>query len=159
MNIIDMEEPMSAHFRLKEFLYSRTAERLGIPNIPLKCHILRIRNLTVNCLEPTRLQLCRPILITSGYRCEPLNRAVGGVSNSQHLMGEAADIQIARRWWPLSVGSEEQMARFLFNWMKEHIPYDQLILEHSRRGSWWVHVSCRIDMKKNRGQALQLMKE
>jgi hypothetical protein len=54
MKAIDLSERFSEHFVLSEFLRSAAAEAYQIPNIPLKCHIERLRNLTVRCLEPTR---------------------------------------------------------------------------------------------------------
>ena len=50
MKAIDLSERFSEHFVLPEFLRSATAEAYQIPNIPLKCHIERLRNLTVRCL-------------------------------------------------------------------------------------------------------------
>ena len=43
-------------------------------------------------LEAVRLLLGGPVIITSGVRCERRNREVGGVPNSQHLFGQAADL-------------------------------------------------------------------
>ena len=135
---IDLHQRFTEHFVLSEFLTSPTAEKHGIPNIPL-----------INL----------PIQITSGYRCEMLNRLVGGVPNSQHVEGLAADIQIPRRHWPFSVTTEEQMARVLWYWMKDNLPdYDQLIIEH-RGSSYWVHVSCHINLRMNRHQAFELEKK
>ena len=160
MKKIDLSERFTEHFALPEFLRSATADALGIPNVPLKCHVTRLRNLAVRCLEPTRQRFRLPLLVTSGYRCPLLNERVGGAPSSQHLTGEAADVQVPRRHWPFSVTTEEQMARILFDWMKDDLEtYDQLILEHnSTRTSWWVHVSCRIDTRKNRRQAFMLTK-
>ena len=150
---------LSEHFTLGELISSQTARNHKphpIPNIPLKRHVTALQNLAVRCLEPTRQHFCVPIVVTSGYRCEPLNRLVGGVASSQHLLGEAADIVIPRKHWPFCVTCEEQMARILFDWMRDCLPdYDQLILEHKGQ-SWWVHVSCRIDYRKNRHEALKI---
>ena len=91
----------------------------------------------------------------------PLKRhitAVKGASNSQHLEGEAADITIPRKHWPFCYTSSEQIARLLFTWMKDNVDLDQLILEHSGT-SWWVHVSCRINYRRNRHQAFKLEKK
>ncbi|MBO7129581.1 MAG: peptidase M15 superfamily, partial [Prevotella sp.] len=68
MNSIDLSERFTAHFALREFLKSDTAEKHGIPNVPLKCHIMRLRNLAVRCLEPTRQRFNLPLLVTSGFR-------------------------------------------------------------------------------------------
>ena len=145
---------LSEHFSLSEMLASETAETLHIPNTPLKCHITALQNLVQRCLEPTRQHFGLPIQVNSGYRCPQLNAAVKGASNSQHLAGEAADITIPRKHWPFCYTSSEQIARLLFTWMKDNV---DLILEHSGT-SWWVHVSCRINFRRNRHQALKLEK-
>ena len=151
-------ERLTEHFALDEFLKSRTADRHRIPNVPLKCHIMRLRNLAVRCLEPTRQRFGVPLLVTSGYRCERLNALVGGAGTSQHLTGEAADIQVPRKYWPFCVTSQKQMALILWEWMRDCLPYyDQLILEHSG-ATYWVHVSCRIDLTRNRRMAFKLTK-
>ena len=67
------------------------------------------------------------------------------------------NITIPRRHWPFCYTSSEQIARLLFTWMKDNVDLDQLILEHSGL-SWWVHVSCRINYRRNRHQALKLEK-
>ena len=137
---------LSEHFSLSEMLASetaekhhiQTAEKHHIPNTPLKRHITALQNLAVRCLEPTRQHFGLPIQVTSGYRCPQLNAAVKGASNSQHLEGEAADITIPRRHWPFCYTSSEQIAR---------------------GASWWVHVSCRINYRRNRHQAFKLEKK
>ena len=83
--IINLNERFTEHFVLSEFLASRKAEEHKIPNIPLERHIIRLRNLAVRCLEPTRQRFKLPIIVTSGYRCERLNQLVGGVPDSQQL--------------------------------------------------------------------------
>ena len=148
---------LSEHFKLSEMLASETAEPRHIPNTPRKDHIMAMQNLAVRCLEPTRQHFGLPIQITSGFRSPDLNKAVKGVANSQHLEGEAADITIPRRYWPFCYTSQEQIARLLYTWMKDNIDLDQLILEHSGP-IWWVHVSCRINFRRNRHQALKLEK-
>jgi hypothetical protein len=84
----------------------------------------------------------KPIKISSGYRCEKLNKAVGGVYNSQHLKGQAADIDIQ---------GDMEFGRKIFDYIKNHLPFDQLILEHTASGTYWVHVSFVFpDFGKNR---------
>lgn len=84
---------LSEHFRLIEFTRSSVAQRLNIDNTPPEEAIAAMRRLCENVLEPLRRYVDRPLIITSGYRCERLNQAVGGVPTSQHLKGEAADIR------------------------------------------------------------------
>ena len=135
---------LSEHFSLSEFTKSITAERLGIDNKPGYEHILAMRNLCREVLEPLRQHYGQPIRITSGFRCEALNEAVGGVGRSQHMLGEAAD---------LSVPSEE-VARQWFQWIVSHTDFDQLLFEHSRRlRNCWLHISCRWDITRNRHQS------
>lgn len=109
---------LSPHFTLQELSYSSTAIRKGISNIPSS---IEIENLTALChqlLEPLRADLDRPIKITSGYRCEKLNKLIGGAKNSQHIEGKAADIRVE------GISTEE-----LFQLIKDTYDYDQLIQE------------------------------
>jgi hypothetical protein len=149
---------LSEHFTLGEMIFSSTAANHKpepIPNIPLKCHITAMQNLAVRALEPLRQKLGLPIQVTSGYRCELVNRMVGGVKTSQHLKGEAADITIPRSSRPFAHGTDEQAARLIYSYAKEYAEFDQLILEHSGT-SWWVHISCKIDYLRNRHEKLMI---
>ena len=152
--ILDYNMRLSEHFTLGEMIASPTAEAQKIPNVPLKCHITALENLCQRCLEPVRQHFGMPIQVNSGYRCPQLNARIGGAPTSQHMKGEAADITIPRRYWPFCYTSKEQIARLLFTWMKDNVDLDQLILEHSA-ASWWVHVSCRVNYRKNRHQIIQ----
>ena len=86
------EMQISEHFSMDEFCISDTAKRLGIANLPDQQASESLVYLVRNLLEPLRRAYGKPLHINSGYRCPALNRAVGGVSSSQHLKGEAADI-------------------------------------------------------------------
>ena len=124
---------LTAHFSLREMYASGTAIRLGIENVPDEAVIKRLQQLCERVLEPLR-QRFGVIRITSGYRCERLNRAVGGVKNSQHLRGEAADIHV----------SDIEVGRKMFRFIKENLEFDQLLFEHIREnGVCWLHVSYR----------------
>lgn len=127
------ERMLTAHFSLREMCASGTAIRLGIENVPDEAVIKRLQQLCEHVLEPLR-QRFGVIRITSGYRCERLNRAVGGVKNSQHLRGEAADIHV----------SDIEVGRKMFRFIKENLEFDQLLFEHIREnGVCWLHVSYR----------------
>ena len=121
---------LSDHFTLNEFTYSDTARAQGIDNsLPSDAVLMNLKALCHNVLEPLRLRYGKPIRISSGYRCPKLNKAVGGVASSQHVFGQAAD---------LNVGSREENAR-LFELIQDmKLPFDQLIDEY---GMAWVHVS------------------
>ncbi len=133
---------LSEHFMLSEFMRSATADLLGIDNRPSAEQVGNLRNLCQEVLEPLRRQF-GPIMVNSGYRCERLNEAVGGVGNSSHLRGEAADIRL------VDVATGWRYYTFLV----AHVNFDQLLFEYNRRGAVWLHVSCRQEMALNRHQA------
>jgi hypothetical protein len=112
---------LSPHFKLGEFLnFGKYPE-----NIPSMQDVV---NLTYGChqlLEPARL-IVGPIIINSGYRNEAVNRQVGGVKNSQHLFGLAADIK------PRDPAQFQQLVDFFKSW--EYT--DQLLT-----GNGWLHIS------------------
>ena len=147
--LFNPEMRLSDHFKLSEFLRSRTAEVHHIPNIPLKCHITALQNLCVRSLEPVRQALGLPIFVSSGYRCSQVNTLAGGVKTSQHLKGEAADITILKENRPFAHGTDQQAVLLLYNYAKQYADYDQLIIEHYG-ASWWLHISCKIDYRRNR---------
>ena len=142
---------LTEHFNLSEFVRSDTATRLGIDNSINDPEIIaNIKNLCEHVLEPLRAYANCPIIINSGYRCPQLNAAVGGSRRSQHMKGEACDIRITDaatgdRW---------------FRWMKENLPYDQLIKERAHRASssFWIHVSLTRNDSGNRRQAFEKTK-
>ncbi len=112
---------LSSHFKLSEFLNLRkypenTPTMQVVANLTYGCHQL---------LEPARL-IAGPIIINSGFRCEAVNRKVGGVSGSQHLIGQAADIR------PKDPLQFPALVDFLKKW--EYT--DQLLT-----GSGWLHIS------------------
>ena len=124
---------LTENFTLEEMIKSETATRLKIDNTPNQKIIDNLKALCVNLLEPLRNKLNKPIIILSGYRCSELNKAVGGVGNSKHLLGQAADIKV------------EGMTNLdLVKFIEKNFKYDQLILEFMNENdlfSGWVHVS------------------
>jgi len=127
---------LSPHFTLAEMTRSDVALRLGIDNgAPLDA-IERLKALCAAVLEPVRLRH-GPLVVNSGYRCPALNRAIGGAAESQHMRGEAADIEAA----------ESGVSNYtLACWIRDRCPFDQVILECYQPGkprSGWVHVSYR----------------
>ena len=137
---------LTEHFTLEEFTKSPTAKEKGIANIPAPLQITNMIALCKNVLEPLRNWHGGPIIIGSGYRCKSLNKAVGGVSNSQHMTGEAADIHIP----------DNDLGMKWFEWIRTHCKYDQLIIERNTKNStrYWIHVSFRKD-GKNRMQVIR----
>lgn len=125
----------SDYFTLQELTKSTTATRLKIDNTP-NAEILRNLQYGVSMvLDPLRRIHQQPIIITSGYRCAQLNKAVGGVANSWHTKGNAADIHI----------QDEDEARAIFNILKTLPSVDTALFEHSH-SSQWIHV--QWDMSK-----------
>jgi CHAT domain-containing protein len=133
-------EPFSRHFTLAEMTRSPTAERLGIDNHPGAAGIDNLRALCAGVLDPLREAVGRPIKINSGYRGPALNARIGGASSSQHLTGQAADIQ--------SPGMP--VVELFKTVIRCGLPYDQLIYEARGAGARWVHVSHSV--AGNRGE-------
>ena len=130
-------------FTLKEFVKSNTAARLGINNNPSEDVKKNIELLVEKILDPLRESFGKPIIVTSGYRCKELNKAVGGAAKSQHMSGEAADIR--------TVEDSKSANKELFKLIIElGLPFDQLINEHDYD---WVHVSYG---KRNRRMILKM---
>lgn len=90
-----LDQKISEHFTLNEFVRSSVAKKFNIDNSSYMT-IGNCRNLQQLCntiLEPIRNSIKSPLIINSGFRCELLNKIVGGVSTSKHLFGKAADIR------------------------------------------------------------------
>ena len=142
-----METNITMHFTIEEMYASDTAKRLGIDNKPTTQKMINLVYLCAFVLEPLRVAMGKPIKISSGYRCERLNKSVGGVYNSQHLNGQAADIDIQ---------GDMAFGRKIFEYIRDHLPFDQLIWEHNpKTGTYWVHVSFVFpDFGKNRRKVI-----
>ena len=131
---------------MEELYASATATAKGINNKPSVQQIINLVYLCAYVLEPLRVAMNEPIKIGSGFRCQALNKAVGGVYNSQHMKGQAAD---------LCIDGDIQKGRKWFNYIKNHLPFDQLIWEHNSKGTYWVHVSFVYpDFGKNRHKVI-----
>lgn len=132
------------YFTMNELTHSATAIRKGIDNTPDNTAKANLTALVANILDPLREAYGKPIVVSSGYRCAKLNRAVGGVARSQHITGQAADIQ--------SVSKSKADHKKLFELVQRlRLPYDQLIDEYDYK---WVHIS--FNTKGNRRQVLHV---
>lgn len=140
---------ISKNFTLEELCASATAKAKGIRNNPGQTDVVNLCALVHQVLQPLRDVMGYAIKIGSGYRSLALNQAVGGVRNSQHMRGEAAD---------LCIDGDLQKGKRWFEWIKSHCEFDQLILEHNAKGSYWVHVSYRADGKNRRQVISNLLK-
>lgn len=127
-------EKLSKNFYLKDFIKSETAIRKRIDNNPTTQHLVALKAVCENILEPVYAHYKKPVRINSAYRGPALNKAVGGSSKSQHCNGEAVDFEID------GVPNPE-----LANWIAVNCEFDQLILEfyNPKEGpnSGWVHCS------------------
>jgi hypothetical protein len=135
---------LSDNFYLKEFLNSQTATRKGYYEQfnPSDEIIENIKNLVTNILQPLRNYIGEPIIISAGYRCERVNRTIGGAKTSQHVLGQAVDIE------NFTKGN-----KFLFDKIIEaKLPFDQLINEFDYD---WIHISFS---NRNRRQILEAVK-
>ncbi|KAB2906627.1 MAG: peptidase M15A [Burkholderiaceae bacterium] len=126
---------LSPHFSLAELVASTIAQTRGIDNTPPPEVLPRLQA-TADMLERIRQQIGAPIVVTSGYRCQVLNKAVGGVTSSDHVTGQAADIVVPQYGTPL------QVARALAP-LVSVLGIGQLIYERVG-GKQWVHVSTRV---------------
>ena len=139
---------LSENFTLEELIRSNTAERMGIDNVPKDEKVVEnLRSLCLEVLQPLRDYVGAPVHINSGYRCPELNMAVGGVKNSQHCRGEAADIRIV----------SPKQGREWAAWIEDNCRFDQMLLERNKNGTVWLHVSCKRDASKNR-QSFTILK-
>lgn len=133
---------LTDHFTLAELTFSQTAARENIDNRPNAEQVENLRLLCINVLEPIRVDLGKPITVSSGYRSPRLNKAVCGAPTSQHLNGQAADIV------SFAVPVKALFKRII----RLGLPYDQIIYEGTRTSAW-VHVS--YDAARRRGSILR----
>lgn len=145
-----MATQISKNFTLEELRDSPTAKKLGIINAPGVGEVCAMCALVHQVLQPLRDAMGEPIKIGSGYRCTKLNKAVGGVGNSQHTRGQAAD---------LCIDGDLTKGKRWFEWIKAHCQFDQLIWEHNAKGSYWVHVSYCADGRNRRQVINDLLKK
>lgn len=120
------------HFTLHELIKSETADKLGIVNVPNFAQVQLLALFVDSLLEPLRVAAQRPIIITSGYRCEQLNKAVGGVAGSYHTLRDghcAADI---------SLGNAGLNRSFHSLMEKSDLPINEWILG---KDAAYIHVS------------------
>ena len=131
------------YFTLNELIKSDAARRSKINNTPNKQEESNLIALVENILDPLREAYGKPIIVTSGFRCERLNKLVNGSKTSQHRTGQAADIR--------TVEDTVEENKKLFDLAQElNLPFDQLINEYNYS---WVHVSYS---NRNRRQILNI---
>lgn len=143
---------LTEHFNLEEMVYSSTAKQKGLKNEPNENQIENLKLLCEYVLEPIREKIGCPLVISSGYRSEKVNALVGGSKTSQHLLGQAADIQIF---------DKTKTNVDLFNTIVEMIrsgelQVGQVIWEFGETEPNWIHVS--IPTSRHRNEVLRASK-
>ena len=146
---INKQAKLSEHFTLGELC--KTSAKTKDGNIPSHVHIENLKRLC-RWLEMLRSEWNNryaegndPIIINSGYRSEAVNRAIGGVKGSNHLTGCAADIRVA---------GMEQALRYSVILLdisdESQEDFDELLIERSPKGSYWLHFAVRPPSQENR---------
>ena len=151
---INKQVRLSQHLTLGEL--TKTNAKTADGNIPSRVHIENLKRLC-GWLEMLRSEWNKrygegndPIIINSGYRSEAVNKAVGGAANSNHLTGCAVDIHVT---------GMEQLIRYasiLLDISNErHEDFDELLLERSPRGTYWLHFAVRPTGNRRRIRLIQ----
>lgn len=138
-------EQFTKNFSYDELIVSATAKRLGLDNTPNEQEKESLRRLAVDILQPIRDAWKSPIVITSGYRSDKVNSAVGGAAGSQHRLGEAADIR------PIKINEGGKLYRMIQNMTNRgELKVGQCIWEYGNsKNPQWIHVSLPRKNKQN----------
>ena len=140
---------ISDNISYREATHSDTAKKLSIKNDPTEDHLVNMILIAEKVFQPLREWCEHPIKINSMYRSEALNTALRGSKSSQHRFGQALDLD--------TLG--EKSNADLFNYISEHLSYDQLIWEAGTDAEPdWIHVSY-VNEEKNRKQRLKMKRK
>ena len=141
---------LSKNLSLAEVTKSATAKRQGIANEPNIDQLERLKAVAENIFQPIREEFMCPIFVSSGYRSEALNEAIGGSKTSQHSKGEALDLD-ADVYGVITNAD-------IFNFVLDRLEFDQLIWEFGTdENPDWVHVSFKKE-GRNRMQVLKAVR-
>ena len=128
-----MKEKISKHVSYKEGVRSRTADRRGLDNTPNESQLKCMKEIAEGLFEPLREWVGGPIKINSFFRGEPVNTAIGGSKYSQHMKGQAIDIDD-------TFGHKTNAE--MYHYIKDNLDFDQLIWEFGDdKNPNWIHVS------------------
>ena len=140
---------ISKHISYKEGVYSITATRRGIDNTPNDEQLGNMELIAEKVFEPLRKWVGGPIKINSFFRSAKLNKAIGGARSSQHMKGQAIDIDDT-----FGVVANSDM----YNYIKNNLDFDQMIWEFGDDDNPnWVHVSY-VSKEDNRNRCLRAYK-
>ena len=140
---------LSDNLTLAEATSSATALRKGIANKPTQQHLLNLKEVALHIFQPCRNHFGKPLRVTSGYRSEALNEAIGGSKKSQHSKGEALDMQSTKGY----------TNKELFIYIKDNLTFDQLIGEFPDNVGEYAWVHCSYKKEGNRGEVLIAYKD
>lgn len=141
---------LSKNLSLAEVTKSATAKRRGIANEPTIDHLENLKAVAENIFQPIREEFMCPIFVSSGYRSEALNEAIGGSKTSQHSKGEAIDLDADVHGVITNAD--------IFHYALDRLDFDQLIWEFGTdENPDWVHISYTKD-KRNRHQVLKAVR-
>jgi zinc D-Ala-D-Ala carboxypeptidase len=141
---------ISKHVSYEEGVRSNTALRLGIENTPRAEQLEKMSVVANEVFEPLREWVGGPIKINSFFRCYKLNKAIGGSKTSQHMSGQAMDIDDT---FGCKTNAE------MFNYVKDNLDFDQMIWEFGDDDNPnWVHISF-VSKEENRNRCLKAYKE
>jgi len=143
-------EKISNHITYAESIHSNTAKRKGIDNTPSPVHVETMQLTAKKIFEPLREWVGGPIKVTSMFRSAALNEAIGGAKSSQHMKGQAMDLDDV---YGYKTNAE------MYHWIKENLNFDQLIWEFGTdTNPNWIHVSY-VNDEDNRNRCLKAYKE
>ncbi len=124
---------ISKHISYHEGTYSRTGERRDLDNTPNAKQLKCMKEVAENLFEPLREWVSGPIKINSFFRGEPVNTAIGGSTRSQHMKGQAIDIDD-------TFGHKTNAE--MYHYIKDNLDFDQLIWEFGTdKNPNWLHIS------------------
>ena len=124
---------ISKHISYHEGTYSRTGERRDLDNTPDAGQLKCMKEVAENLFEPLREWVGGPIKINSFFRGEPVNTAIGGYRKSQHMKGQAIDIDDT---FGYKTNAE------MYHYIKDNLDFDQMIWEFGTdKNPNWVHIS------------------
>ena len=136
---------LSEHFSLAEL----TKTNVKIKNVPNEAQVENLKRLC-GWLEMLRERAGGPIIINSGYRSPEVNKAVGGVATSNHLTGCAADIRVTVK---------QQIIRYTAILLdvsdERQEDFDELLIERSPKGSYWLHFAVRPSDNRRKVRLIQ----
>ena len=142
---------LSKNLSLSEVVKSNNAIRKGIDNSPNNDHLESLEDVAKDIFQPLRDDL-GVIYVSSGYRSDALNKAIGGSRKSQHSKGEALDLDNDNK--NVAASNTE-----IFNYIKDNLDFDQLIWEFGTdEKPDWVHVSYTTK-RPNRNQILKAYRQ